>query len=119
MCGERVPEEVRMDALRFQTCGRGEPSQDQEGAGASEPAALRVQEELRSVLRVEERPASGQVALEGLRGLPADRHDPLLRSLADAANQARVEVDARLLHPHGFADAQAGAIEELNERTIP
>ena len=43
---EGVAQEVRVDAFRLQARLRGAPAQDEEGAGAGEAAAARVQEEL-------------------------------------------------------------------------
>ena len=97
---------------------RGEPAQDQERAGAREAAALGVQEQLRPVARVEERPAAREVAAQRLHRLAADRDDALLRALADAAHEPCVEVDARLLEADGLADAQARAVEQLDERAV-
>jgi hypothetical protein len=45
------------------------------------------------VPRVQVRPPAREVAPERLRGLAADRDDPLLVALADAADEALVEVD--------------------------
>ena len=97
--GERVPQEVRMDALRLEAGLLGEPAQDQERAGAGERPALRVEEELGPVAAVEVRPAAGEVAAQRLGRLPADRDDALLAALADRAHEAVVEVDAALLEP--------------------
>src|SRR5215210_4307642 len=52
---ERVAEQVRVDALRVETRLLGELAQDQEGAGARQRAAARVQEQLGPVPHVEER----------------------------------------------------------------
>src|SRR2546430_4166231 len=109
---EGVTEQVRMDSFRFEAgLGRQVP-QDQEGAGAREPAAFRIEEELGSVPCVQERASPSQVTPQCLRGLPADRDDSLLRALADAPNDACVEVDARFLETHGLADPQAGAVQD-------
>ena len=59
-----------------------------------------------------------EVAAERLGGLAADRDDPLLVSLADAADEAVVERDRRLLERDGLGDAEAGAVEELDERAV-
>src|SRR5712691_1170895 len=107
-----------MDPPRLQPRLGGELAEDQEGTGAREAAALRVEEELRTVAHVQERAPSSQVTPEGLRGLPADRHDPLLRALADAADNAGVEVDTRLLQADGLADPQAPAVQELHESAV-
>src|SRR6266705_1786235 len=107
-----------MDPSRLEPRLGGELAEDQEGAGAREAAALRVEEELRTVAHVQERASSSQVAPECLRSLPADRHDPLLRAFADAADDARVEVDTRLLQADGLADSEAPAVQELHESAV-
>src|SRR5262249_49132944 len=56
---------------------------------------------------------------EGLRGRASDRDDPLLVSLADASDNALVEIDAGPIEPDRLADAQAGAVEELDESGVP
>ena len=68
---------------------------------------------------VEVRPAVGQVPPEGSDGMPADRDDPFLVALAHAADEPVLEVDAAPLEPDRLADAQARAVEELDERMIP
>src|SRR5471030_1409188 len=50
--------------------------------------------------------------------MAADRHDPLLAALPDHANKAVLEVDSGLLEPHGLGDAEAGAVEQLDERLV-
>ena len=107
-----------MDALRLEAGLRREAPQDQERAGAGEAAAAGVQEQLGPVPPVEERPAAALVAADGLGGRPADRDDPLLAALADAADEPVLEVDAGALEPDRLADAQAGAVEELDERAV-
>jgi len=61
----------------------------------------------------------GQVPPEGSDGMPADRDDPFLVALAHAADEPVLEVDAAPLEPDRLADAQARAVEELDERMIP
>ena len=68
--------------------------------------------------RIQEGPAPRQVAPESLGRLPAERHHPLLRSLADAAHESGVEIDAGLLQADGLADAQSGAVEELDQCAV-
>ena len=85
---ERVAEQVRVDALRVEAGGRGEPAQDQERARPRERAALRVQEQLGPVAAVEVRPAAGEVAPQRLGGLAAERDDALLAALADRRARA-------------------------------
>src|SRR6266511_5147477 len=116
--GERVAEQMRVDALRLRPRLRGEPAQDQDGAGAREWPTLRDQEQLRPVPAVEVRAAAGEVAAQGLDGLTADRHDALLVPLADAADEPLVERDAALVERDGLGDAQPGSVEELDERAI-
>src|SRR5207248_573210 len=59
--------------------------------------------------------AAREVAAQRVDGFAADRDDPLLRALPEAADDPLLEVDRRSLEPHGFADAKAGAVEELHE----
>src|SRR3954471_7908344 len=107
---ERVPEQVRVDALRVEAGFAGELAEDQERAGAGERAAARVQEQLRAMPHVEERPAAREIASQRVGGRAPERHDALLVALADAADEPLLEVDAALLEPDRLADAQAGAV---------
>ena len=116
--GEGVAQQVRMDPAGLEPGRCREPAEDQEGARASERAALGVQEQLRPVPAVEERPAAGEVAPERLDGLAADRDDPLLAALAEDADDAVVEVDAALAEPDRLRDPQTGTVEELDERPV-
>ena len=67
---------------------------------------------------VEVRPAASQVARERLRRLATDRDDALLPSLAEAADEAAVDVDGDAIQPDRLADAQPRAVEKLDERVI-
>src|SRR5205085_2437790 len=116
--GERVPEQVRVDALGLEPGPRGEAPQDQERARARERAALRVQEELGPVAPVEERPAAREVAAQRLGRLAPDRHDPLLVALAEAADEPVLEVDTAALERDRLGDAKTRAVEELDERAV-
>src|SRR5207244_8587742 len=98
---ERVAQEVGMHALRLEPGLRRQPPQDQEGAGARQPAALRVEEELRAVARVEERPAAREVPPQCLHGLAPNRHDAFLGALPEAAYEPPLQVDARLDRKRG------------------
>ena len=60
----------------------------------------------------------GQVPAERSDRVPADRDDPLLVALAHAADEPVLEIDAAPLEPDRLADAQARAVEELDERMI-
>src|SRR6266404_3771015 len=95
-----------------------EAAQDEKGARARERPAARVEEELGAVALVEIRPPARQVAPQRLDGFASHRHDALLRALADAADDALLEIDARLVEADGLADAQACAVEELDERLV-
>ena len=107
-----------MDALRVEPGLRGQAPDDQEGAGAGEPAALRVEEELRSVAPVEVRAAPREVAPEGFDRLAAERDDALLVALPHAAHGAVLEVDAAALQPDRLAHAEPAAVEELDEGPV-
>src|SRR5581483_7385442 len=91
---ERVAQQMGMDALGLETRLLRELSQDEERPRPGERAALRVEEDLGPVPLVEIRAAAAQVALQRRHGLTADRHDPLLRALADHAHEPLLEVDA-------------------------
>src|SRR3954463_88184 len=101
-----------VDSLRVESGLLGQGAKDQEGAGPGQPAAPRVQEELRAVPPVEKGASPREVAPTRCAGGGADRHDPLLPALADPAQGAVVEVDPGFLEPDAFADAQACAVEE-------
>ena len=92
--GERVPQQVRVDALGLEAGPPGQAAQDQEGAGAGERAALGVEEELRPVALVEVGAPVREVAPQRLDRVPADRDDALLVALAGAADEPLLEVDA-------------------------
>src|SRR6266446_4660878 len=118
MGGERVAEEMGVDALRLEPGRPGEAAEDEEGARTGQCPALGVEEELGPVAAVEVRPAAREVAAEGAHRLPADRDDTLLRALAEGADKAALEVDRGLVEPDGLAHAQAGAVQELNEGAV-
>src|SRR3954447_19077115 len=63
--GEGMAEEVRMHAGRVESRLRGQAPEDKEGAGPGQRTALRVQEELRAVSAIEERPAPGEAPAHG------------------------------------------------------
>ena len=97
---------------------RGETPEDQEGTGSRQGAAARIQEELRPVARVEKRPAARHVAANGLDGGPPDRDDAFLRPLPERPDDARIEIDIRAAEADGFADAEPGAVQQLDERPV-
>src|SRR5207248_6220325 len=74
--------------------------------------------ELGAVAPVEIGPPAREVASERLGCPAAHGHDSLLAALADAADEALVEVDARAVEARGLADTQSGRVEELDERMI-
>src|SRR5579864_3723960 len=95
MRGEGVPEEMGVDPFRLQAGRARQPAKDEESPGTRERPSLGVEEELGPVTAVEVRPAAGEVAAERRDRFAADRHDPLLRALSEAADEAPVEVDCR------------------------
>src|SRR5256885_15678697 len=80
--GERVSQRVWMDARRLEPGLLRQAADDQERSRPRQRAAFRIQEELRPVAAVEERPPAGEVAAERLDRRPADRDDSLLAALA-------------------------------------
>src|ERR1700716_75713 len=115
MGGEGMAEQVRMDSFRLEPSRCRELAEDQERAGAGEPARLGIQETLRAVPGGHEPSSPSKVTPQCLRGLPTDRDDSLLRAFADTSHDACVEIDARLLQSYGLADPEPGAVEEFDE----
>src|SRR5262245_42817608 len=113
-----MAQQMRMNSFRFQSCLRGESSEDQEHTGSGEAAAFRIQEELGAMARIQKRAAAAQITAKCLRRLPADRNDALLRTFPNAPHEPRFEVDARLVKRDGFAYPQARAVEELDQSAI-
>jgi len=107
-----------MHASRLEPCSVCELPQDQEGTGARQRAAARVQEELRPVSPVEMRAAKSQVPAHRLSRRPPERYEALLVALPEHADDPFFESDATLLESDRLGHAQAGAVEELHERAI-
>src|SRR2546423_14117442 len=61
MRGERMAEEVGVDTLRLQPGLRSEPAENEKGPGTRQASAFCVQEQLRPVAGVQERPPPRQV----------------------------------------------------------
>ena len=116
--GERVAQEVGMDALGLEPCLVGEAAQDEEDAGAGERPAVRVEEQLLPVAPVEVGPAAREVAAEGVRCLAPDRDDPFLAALAEAADEPVLEIHGLPVERDRLAHAQPGAVEELAEGAV-
>src|SRR4051794_35902003 len=96
----------------------GELAEDEEDARAGERAATRIEEELGTRLALEMRAAVCEVAAQRLDRRAADRDDALLVPLADAADEAMLEVDRVLVQARRLAHAQAAAVEQLDERAV-
>src|SRR5438105_15222650 len=64
------------------------------------------------------RPSVGEIAAQGVGRLASDRDDPLLRPLAEAADEALLEIHRRPIEADGLADAEARAVEQLDERAV-
>src|SRR5689334_21417712 len=110
-----MPQEVRVDALRFEPGLRSEAAQDEKDARAGQRAAARVEEELLLVAALEERAPAGDVEPEGFRGFAPDRDDAFLAPLPHAADKPMLEIDGLPVEGDRLADAQSGSIEELAE----
>src|SRR3954462_1850850 len=74
--GEGMAEQVRVHAFRLEPGLLGELAQDEESPGPGQRAALRFEEELGAVARVEVGAAAAEIAVERLDGRAADRDDP-------------------------------------------
>ena len=81
-------------------------------------AALRVEEELRPVPLVEVGAPVREVAPQRLDRVPAHRDDALLVALAGAADEPLLEIDAGAVEADGLAHAEAGAVEQLDQRAV-
>src|SRR5262245_27619500 len=97
MRGERVAQQMRVHARGVEPGLLGPAPEDQEGAGACERAALCIEEQLGAVAAVEVRAPTREVAPERIDGLSADRDNPFLVPLAEAADEAVVERHRALL----------------------
>lgn len=115
---EGVAEKVRVDAARLEPGSIGELSQDEESARARQGAAADVQEELRSVATIQMRPAEGEIPAHGLCRRAPERYQALLVSLAEHTDDSLFEGDATLLESDRLGHAEAGAVEELDERSV-
>ena len=115
---EGVSEEVGMHAARLETGSIGELSEDQERAGASQWAAPDVQEQLRAVAPVEMRAAEREVSTNGFRGRTPEGDEALFVALAEHADDSLFDGDATLLESDRLGHAQAGAVQELDERPV-
>jgi hypothetical protein len=116
--GEGMPEDVRVHAGRVEARRLGQPAEDQERARTRERPAFGVQEELRPVPPVEVGAAAGEVTAHRVGRVAADRHDPLLAALAGHPHEPVVEIDAALVQPDRFRDAETGAVHQLDERLV-
>src|SRR4029077_6981183 len=107
-----------VDALRLEPRLAGQAAQDEEDAGARERAAARIEEQLRPVALVEVRATPREVEAKGLRGIASDRDDALLVPLAQAADEAVLEVDRLGVEGAGLGPAQACAVQKLAEGAV-
>src|SRR3954470_23571777 len=109
--GERVPQQMGVNALWLEPGLARELAQDEECAGARERAAAGVQEQLRAVALVEVGPAAPEVAAHGFDRRPPDRDDALLSALADDADEPAIEIDPCLLDAHSLGHAEPRPVE--------
>ncbi len=115
---KRVAQEMGVDALRVEPRALGELAEDQEGSGPRQGAALRIEEELGPVAAIEVRPPAGEIAAQSLGRLASERHHAFLLALAERPHQAVVEVDASAVEADRLADAETGAVEQLDESPV-
>ena len=117
-CGEPLAQEVSVHAPRLEPGRSCEAAQDEERPRAGERAALSVQEELVPVALVEVWTPPGVIAAQGVDSFPPDRNDAFLGSLADGSDEPALEIDRRAVEADGFAHAQTGPVEQLDERSV-
>src|SRR4051794_39302563 len=113
-----MAEQVGMDTRRVEAGLRGQLPQDEKRPGAGERPALGIEEELGPVPLVEVWATTGEVAAHGLHAFAAEGDDSLLVSLAQAADEPVLQVDAAALEPDCFADPQSRPVEKLDERAV-
>src|SRR5215211_418005 len=73
MGGKRMAEQVRMHARRIESGLCGQPAKDEKRAGPGQSTPLRVEEKLRAMPAVQERPSSREVAAHGLDSFASKR----------------------------------------------
>ena len=95
-----------------------EPAQDHERARAGQATTPCVQEQLGTMPTGEMGASSRQVAPECFDRLPANRNDPLLVALSGNPHKTVIEIDAVLRQAHRLGHPQAGAVEQLDKRTV-
>ena len=113
-------------------CGetsRGHPGplggldQHRPGRLPRQPAAAGVQEQRarpRSAVPTASQlgPRARQVGVDGLQGVGADRHEPLLAALAAQQHGAVDPVEVVDVEPDGLGDPGAGAVEHLEQGPV-
>jgi len=115
---EGVAEEVGVHASGLEARSIRELAEDQERTGARQRTAPGIEEELGPVPAVQVWTAEREVSPHGLRGRTPERDQALLVSLAEDPDHSLVEGDATFLEPDRLGDAQAGSVEQLDERTV-
>src|SRR5262245_11980389 len=116
--GKGMAQQVRVDSGGIEAGLSGQSPEDEEGTRPGERAALRVQEELRSVPAVEVRAAAREVPAHRLDPFPSKGDDALLVALAETPDDPVLEVDAASVEAHGLAHAEPRSVEKLDERAV-
>ena len=114
---EGVAEEVGVHASGLEAGSIRELAEDQERTGARQRTARALRKSSGRYLR-SRWTAEREVSPHGLRSRPPERDQALLVSLAERPDHSLVEGDATFLEPDRLGDAQAGAIEQLDERAV-
>ena len=111
MCGET-------DAVTPGPLGR--LHQHRPGALAREPSAAGVEEHRRAAPSGADQlgPGAGEVGGDGVAGVAAHRHQPLLAALAAQQHRAVDLVEVVDVEPDGLGDPRAGAVEQLQQRPV-
>ncbi len=102
--GERVAEEVGMDARRLESCLSGQASENEKRACPRERAAAGVEEELGAVPAVKVGASQGEVSADRLRGRPAERDEALLPAFSEHADDSLLDVDGAPVQPDRLRD---------------
>ena len=117
--GARVAEQMARAHARHADGHERAAHERPEVARAQAFAVARQKQPVLARARLQPRPALGEVALDPVRGVAAERHDAILAALAlahpDGAERA---VEIGHVEPRQLGAAQAGGVERFEDRAV-
>ena len=117
MAGKAVAQHVRMHARAVAVALR--PAREAAAHRAWRQARAAARDEQRALVAGRQRGAQRQPGVEGGERGAADRHDPRLAALAGHGGFAGGQIEARIqIQREQFGNAQAGAVEQLEDRPV-